>query len=206
MRAALQLAKYLGDEREYVGKTFLRCRAIHAQQRIACGRLGRECIGNALSHHLVVRQRVGHRHERPEQVGEVVIERSAQRECLVENAVGRLDRSAQRQRAAVGFRARLDRERGQGTPHRLADHPAARGLAVRRNEIAAQRFGFRIALLDRPATARIAGLNQRITLAEKPIERRPDALVLVVDDGFVLVAVVVDDQFVVPIGWNVDAV
>jgi hypothetical protein len=106
----------------------------------------------------------GDRHgdQRRHHVGEVDIEGGAQGKAALEDFIGGADCAAKIEAAKVGFGIDLQRDRDEFAAHRAAADIGFRRLAVLLDEVPAQRFGFGIGLLERPAAAGVGGLDHGI--------------------------------------------
>ena len=182
---------------------------VQARQVAHGGRGGR--IGTQRVEHLVaVGNRVlevrRDRHQRRHDPGKVVVERSAHREAVIEVHVGWANRAAQVEAAQVGLGIELQRDRDQLAAHGAAGHVGLDGLPILLDEVASQRVGLRIGLLQRPSRPRVGALNDGIMALEEWLLLANEPLGDVKADRLQRIPVIEDHQRMVPVRRHVDAI
>ena len=144
--------------------------------------------------------------QRRQQVGKVVIEGGAQGEAPFEGLKGRPDGAADVQPASVWFGIEFERNGGQQAAHRKAHGIGVVRLAVLFDEVAAQRLGLRVGLLQRPSGLRVGALHHGEVTVEEGLLLTDEPLGDVEGRRVLRVAVIEDHQRVVPVLGDVDAV
>ena len=138
--------------------------------------------------------------------GKEDVEGGTHGEAALHGLIGRADGTTEIETAKVGFGVEFKGDRYQVASHGTAHHVGFGGLAILPEEIAAQRFGFGIGLLKRPTCSGIGALDDGVVAFK---ERHLPALWErgdVKGHGLKRIAVIEDDECVVPVRGNVDAV
>ncbi len=125
---------------------------------------------------------------------------------MIEVHIRWADRAAQIEPAQVGLGIDLQRDRDQLAAHRATGNVGLDGLAILLDEVAPQRVGLRIGLLQRPSGPRESALNdgvmpleERLLLADQPRGN-------VIADRLERIPVIKDHQRMVPVQRYVDAI
>lgn len=149
----------------------------------------------------------GDRVERRHDAGEVKVEGGAPDEAAVEMDVAGADGTAEIEAGGVGvFGVQLHGDHDERAAHAAAGGDGFARDAVLADEVVAQGFGVGVGGLEGPAGLRVAALEDGVAAAEHGFRLQADGAVEAVAEGALGVAVVEDDEVVVPVAGDVDAV
>jgi len=139
-------------------------------------------------------------------VGEVEVECGAHGEAMAEGFVGGTDGAAEVEAAEVGFGVELEGDGDELAAHGAAGDVSFERLAVLADEVAAEGFGFWVSLFECPAGFRVGTLCDSVAAFEEGLLLAGEALGDVEGCWPESVAVIEDDERVVPVSGDVDAV